>query len=256
MKKITAQFVPKILSDNQRLRRMTVCQQNLNKLEAEPLMLRHVVSGDESWIYTYDLVWKQQASVWVTPGDQWPQSALRGRTHKKVMLTVFFDDTGVLHHEFTQHTVNHFTYTKILGRLREQIRHKRPGLWTPGYGHWHRVLLHHDNTPAHKALHTRARLNETGIKVLQQSPYSPDLAPADFFLFPRLKHVLRRVRFRNLEQFKDRVSLILCSIPAAKFAQAFQDMKLRWEKCVLYEGRYFEGMRHFRLANPVVAVNN
>ena len=118
------------------------------------------------------------------------------------------------------------------------------------------MLLHHDNAPAHKALHTRARLNETGIKLVEQPPYSPDLAPADYFLFPWLKHVLRGVWFRNVQELKDRVSMMLKSIPAAEFAQAFEDLKKRWQKCVLHEGRYFDGVRHLRPANPVVAQQN
>ncbi len=70
MKKIAAHFVPKLLTADQRLKRMVVSQQNLDKLACEPLMLRHIVSGDESWIYTFDPVRKHQASTWVSPGDE------------------------------------------------------------------------------------------------------------------------------------------------------------------------------------------
>ncbi len=253
VKKVAAHYVLKILTTDQCLHRMQVCQRNLDRLAQEPFLLRHVISGDESWVYSFDPVWKHQAASWVGCNDPRPETALQPQSQKNVMLTVFFDDAGVLHHEFTTRTVNRYTYRRILRRLREKICKRRPGLWTPGFGHAHCVLLHHDNAPAHKALHTRTRLNKTGIKLLEQPPYSPDLATVDFFLFPHLKQVLHGVHFWNVEELKDRVSMVLKSIPSEEFAQAFQDMKKQWQKCVLHEGRYFEGMRHLRPDNPLVA---
>ncbi len=215
--------------------------------------MRHVVSRDESWVYSFDPVCKHQAAAWVGDGDAWPQTVICMCSQKKLMLMLFFDDARVLHHEFMTKTVNHYTYTKILGCLREKICKKRPGLWAPGCGHRHRVLLHHDNAPAHKALHTHAHLNETGIKLLEQPPYSLDLASADFFLFPRLKQLLHGTHFRSLPELKERITMVLYSIPAHEFTQAFDDMRKHWQKCVLHEGRYFEGIRQLCPGNPLIA---
>ncbi len=149
--------------------------------------------------------------------------------------------------------MNHHVYNRVLARLREQVHRKRPGLWTPGFGRRWRVLLHHDNAPAHRALMNRAALNEAGVQLLRHPPYSPDLAPSDFWLFPRVKQVLRGRRFQNLAQLEDAVVMVLCSIPAAEFAEAFQDLRRRWEKCIAHAGEYFEGVRHLRPANAQVA---
>ena len=59
-------------------------------------------------------------------------------------------------------------------------------------------LLHHANAPAHKALTIRQLLAEKNITVLEQPPYSPDLAPCDFFLFPKLKGIIKGTRFVSL----------------------------------------------------------
>jgi len=48
-------------------------------------------------------------------------------------------------------------------------------------------LLHHNNALAHNALSIREFFVKNNIAVLEQPPYSPDLAPCDFFLFPKLK---------------------------------------------------------------------
>ncbi len=244
MRKLAARYVPKVLSAEQKQQRVDICRENLDRLRQEPLLLRHVITGDESWCYCFNPVCKHKSSAWLGRGDARPQSAIRPRSQKKAMLCVFFDDTSVVHYEFTQKTVNRFVYTKILGCLREQIRCKRPGLWTPSYGRRRCVLLHHDNAPAHKALLTRARLVETGVKLLRQPPYSPDLAPVDFWLFPRLKQVLWGQRFTNVNQLKDRIGMVLCSIPQHEFAEAFDEVRRCWQKCIDCGGDYFEGVRH------------
>ncbi len=253
MRKLAARYVPKVLSAEQKQQHVDICRENLEHLHQEPLLLHHVIAGDESWCYCFDPVCKHKSSAWLGRGDACPQSAIRPRSQKKAMLCVFFDDTSVVHYKFTQKTVNRFVYTKILGRLQEQIHRKRPGLWTPGYGRHQCILLHHDNAPAHKALLTRARLVETGVRLLRQPPYLPDLALADFWLFPRLKQVLQGQRFTNVNQLKDHIGMVLRSIPQREFAEAFGEMCRHWQKCIDCGGDYFEGVRHLRPANPIVA---
>ena len=70
------------------------------------------------------------------------------------------------------------------------MRDKRRDQWENGT--W---ILHHDNVPTHKALSIRQFLAERQVAVLDQPPYSPDLAPCDFFLFPKLKGVIKGTRF-------------------------------------------------------------
>jgi histone-lysine N-methyltransferase SETMAR len=49
------------------------------------------------------------------------------------------------------------------------------------------VLSSHDNAPAHRALATQKKLAYLGFQCLDHPPYSPDLAPSDYHLFPGLK---------------------------------------------------------------------
>jgi transposase len=64
-------------------------------------------------------------------------------------------------------------------------------------------MLHHDNSPAHTSLLIREFLAKNEITVVPQPPYSPDLAPADFFLFPKLKSSLKGQRFESTEEIEE-----------------------------------------------------
>jgi transposase len=60
-------------------------------------------------------------------------------------------------------------------------------------------MLHYDKAPPHTSLLIREFLAKQETIVVPQPPYSPDLAPADFFLFPKLKSTLKGRRFQTVE---------------------------------------------------------
>ena len=88
------------------------------------------------------------------------------------------------------------------------VRDKRRDLWENNT--W---VLHHDNAPAHSALSIRQFLVERNVQTLEQPPYSPDLPPCDFFLFPKFKGVIKVTRFPDVEAIKRAVTLELRRIP-------------------------------------------
>jgi transposase len=74
-----------------------------------------------------------------------------------------------------------------------------------------KVLFHQNNTPVHKSIRTTAKLHELGYELLHHPPYSPDLAPSDFFLFADLKRMLAEKKFSTYEELlKMRPILRLC----------------------------------------------
>ena len=50
-----------------------------------------------------------------------------------------------------------------------------------------RIILHQDNAPARRAESTQIEINLLGFEIFEHPPYSPDLAPMDFRVFPELK---------------------------------------------------------------------
>ncbi|GFV81807.1 putative mariner transposase [Trichonephila clavipes] len=63
-------------------------------------------------------------------------------------------------------------------------------------------IFHQDNAPAHFALSVKRFLAKHSIPVLEHPPYSPDLAPCDFYLFPKVKSALKGTRFESVEAVK------------------------------------------------------
>ena len=62
--------------------------------------------------------------------------------------------------------------------MKDILKGKRSGKFTKV------VLFLHDNAPAHQALATRKKLAYLGFQCIDHPPYSPDLAPSDYHLFP------------------------------------------------------------------------
>jgi transposase len=81
-------------------------------------------------------------------------------------------------------------------------------------------------TPAHASLLIRDFLAKLETTVLPQPPYSTDLAPADFFLFQKLKSTLKGQRFQSVEEIKENSPEDLRAIPK----NAFQDCVRKWKK--------------------------
>ena len=76
---------------------------------------------------------------------------------------------------------------------------------------------------------------------LEQPPYSPDLAPCDFCLFPELKEVIKETRFQDSEDIKIAVTTELRAIPEESFRKCVEAWRRKLEKCIRAQGEYFEG---------------
>ena len=75
-----------------------------------------------------------------------------------------------------------------------------------------------------------------GIKTVPPPPYSPDLAPCDFWLFPKL----RGCHYETIEEMKEAVMNVIDMLIQEDFYGAFQKL-LEWYKCIAARGDYFEG---------------
>jgi hypothetical protein len=79
------------------------------------------------------------------------------------------------------------------------------------------------------------------IMKLDHPPYSPDLAPCDFWLFPKLETALKGHRFSDTADIQGHATTILHSIPDEEFQKCFEQWKHRLTKCICAQGDYFEG---------------
>ena len=97
------------------------------------------------------------------------------------------------------------------------------------------------NAPAHSSHLIQGYLAKHNISLIRQAPYSPDMAPCDFWLFPKLKMPLKGTRFESREDIMRNATAQLDMIPQEAFQKCFQQWQDRWKKCVHYQGDYFEG---------------
>lgn len=94
---------------------------------------------------------------------------------------------------------------------------------------------------AHKAFRVNRYLASQGWSVVPHPPYSPDLAPCDFFLFPRMKKNLKGKRFDDVEAVKTASQRALDDIKVEEFQRCFKQWEKRLDKCIAANGEYFEG---------------
>jgi hypothetical protein len=81
------------------------------------------------------------------------------------------------------------------------------------YGPMDLWQLHHDNASAHSSHLIQSFLAKHSIPVVRQAPYSPDMAPCNFWLFPKLKRPLKVSRFDSHEDIMRNVTKELRSHP-------------------------------------------
>ena len=130
---------------------------------------------------------------------------------------------------------NDWYYCGVLERLRKRVHH----VWPEIADTW---MLHH-NTPCHTAISVNEFLTKKGIPVFPHSPYSLDLSPCDFFLFPKFKFHLRGCHFGTVDNIQKVVTDQLRALPHEDFQHCYRQWEQRLRRCVASEGNYFEGDR-------------
>ena len=123
-------------------------------------------------------------------------------------------------------------YVEVLREFRKRFRRKRPALFKSGQ--WH---FHQDNAPVHNSILGTDYLTKVGIKTVPQPPFSPDLAPCDFWLFLKLTGC----RYETIEEMKETVTKVIDTLIQEDFHWAFQKLLEQYKKCIVAGGDYFEG---------------
>ena len=233
MHKLCAKVVPKILSKHHKQQRFTVCQDITEHLEAEPDLLNTIITGDETWVFKYDPETKRQCCEWQSYGSPRPVKAWKLKLKVTVMLIVLFDIQGIIHFEFLPQgqTVNQTIYKDIFWHLMKSVCDKRQSLWEV-----HAWMLHHDNAPAHQALSICQFLAERNIATLKYTPPFSNLALCDFFLFPKIKSVLKETQFFDVDSIKMAVMTELKKITENAFQQCIESWKRQMHKVLKWKG--------------------
>jgi len=135
---------------------------------------------------------------WRHSGSPGPKQIPRAKIRwKSSRLEFFWDKDGILLIDYLPkgQIINAEYCSSLLVQLKAILKEKRHGKVTKG------ALFLHDNAPAHGALETQKKLTYLGFQCLDHPPYSRDLAPSDYHLFPELKKQLKRRHFSFNAEF-------------------------------------------------------
>ncbi|XP_011069198.1 PREDICTED: histone-lysine N-methyltransferase SETMAR-like [Acromyrmex echinatior] len=140
-------WVPHELTQRNLIDRISISEILLKRNEIDPF-LKQIITGDEKWVKYKNIVRKRS---WSKRGEPPQTTSKPGLTANKVMLCVWWDWKGVVHHEVLPHglTVNSELYCSQLDRLQEAIKEKRLELINRKS-----VVFHHNNARPHTSLMT------------------------------------------------------------------------------------------------------
>lgn len=236
--KFCARWIPKVLTEIHKSKRMGSALDFLSRYDAEgEEFLNRIVTGDETWVAYVNAETKQQSMTWGhTASPNKPKKARQTFSARKVMATVFWDAQGILLVEFMERgtTITSAVYCETMKKLRRAIQNKRRGLLTSG------VVLLHDNARPHSARRTQDLLSQFKWDVFIHPPYSPDLAPSDYHLFPHMKKWLGSQHFDDDEDLQNAVTGWLRSQAAEFYAEGICKLVKRYDKCLNLHGDYVE----------------
>lgn len=237
MSKVSARWVPRNLSSAQRKVRIDCCKEFLSLCGSNPMnLLTRIVTGDETWVHHYDPESKQESMQWRRKGDKPPVKFKVTPSAGKIMATIFWDSEGILLIDYKDkgETITGEYYCNVLTRLRESIKEKRRGKLSRG------IMLLHDNAPVHTSRKVMATLDTLGFDLIGHPPYSPDLAPSDYFLFPNLKKDLRGRRFVDDIELKQAIDAHFESKEENYYLGGLEKLINRCNKCIKNKGHYIE----------------
>ena len=171
--------------------------------------------------------WKLDLQLWPRNQEtEFPVEACRlsqtqeGQTEQIQTQTLddpFFDSTGMIYMHWvpTGQTVNKEYYVEVLRELRKRFHGKWPALLKSGQ--W---FFHQDNAPVYSSILVTDYLTKMGIKTVPQPPYSLDVAPCDFWLFPQLTGC----RYETIEEMKEAVTKVIDTLKQEDFHGALQKL--------------------------------
>lgn len=231
-RKIASRFVARILTPEMKINRMECSQHNLNLLKRHGKIkfLEGLVTVDETSLSLYLPETKQESMEWCRSGDQVQLKMKSGLIHRREFnLTVFWCYSGVIFMNFLPkgQSVTGQKYAEFIREASDRC------------GNAKRWFLQ-DNAPVHTAQVANEALQSSCFNPISHPPYSPDIAPSDYYLFRHLKKYLRGKKFVSPQDLKDDVIEWFNTRGSDFYKQGIDELPIRWGKCVANHGGYIE----------------
>lgn len=231
MQKLSAKWVPKCLNADQKRHRVDTSKMILQHFQrSSDGFLERLLIADETWLHHYDPEIPQQSD------SPRPKKMKIQKSVGKVMATVFWDKDGILMTDYLQkgQTLNADYYCNLLYQLKDTLSDRREEKLKKG------VLFLQNNTPAHNAGKTMDVLRNLGFEHIDSPPYSPDLAPSDYFLFPNLKRSLKGRKFASDAEVIAAAEQYFSDQTSEFFLEGLKKLDKQCTKCIEMRGEYVE----------------
>ena len=209
VRKISARWVPHLLTEEVKRQRVKVAKKLLQMFpKYDKKQFANVVTGDETWVHYFEPVRKVSNKIWATKHSKRPIIAKHSLSTKKVLYAMPVKKGKSITRKYYKDVV--------LKKLKKYYQKRRPAT---GFKH---VRLLHDNAPAHTSAIVTAFLKKEKVTVLPHPPYSPDLAPCDFFLFLKLKAFLAGLKYQSRQALGSAIHQYLITVPKSTYRDAFK----------------------------------
>ena len=195
MRKICAKFVLRGLREEKKERRCHDSREMVELINSDSTVLDALVTCDENWIYCYDPKTMRLSCQWSMLAFPDPRRPDRENPPANFWWSLFFwqhwHDLHALGSQWTDSQQGILCWG--FKGVQEEIPSEESALLKSG--HWH---FHQDHALVHNSILITDYLTKMGIKTVFQPPFSPDLAPCDFWLFPKLEENLKGCRYETI----------------------------------------------------------
>lgn len=226
-------WVPYNLDEDKKLKRFNLCLDALNKYKEADM--ERIITCDEKWVrYTN----KSRGRTWTLPGEPPAKVPKTTLTANKVLLIVFWDVRGIIHHEYLKsgETLTAYKYSRILSKVNDIWKSRS----VPSHIKRKGILFLQDNAKPHIAKLIKNKLKSLNWETINHPPYSPDCSPTDYHLFLSLQNYLDKKKFENSNAIKIDIQNFFNSKSPDFYRAGICKLRERWQRVVDSQGSYFD----------------
>ena len=239
MRRIPARFVPRLLSEDQKALRVSVCRALKQQATDDLTFISNIITSDETWVYGYDPKTKQQSSQWKSPNSPRPNKSASSSQQWQVHVDRFSTSKALSirnSYPLVKPSMASFTvrFEASEGghsaQTSRQVEEKQ--LVSPP---WQRTRSHI----------TRCSTIPDFQKYYSDSPPPPPIRltspPATFSYSPKMKLRLKGRRFDTTEEIHAETQEVIDTLIIENFQGCMKSWETCWDRCRLAQGDYFEG---------------
>ena len=233
LRKFMGRWVPHHLNPTQKQARVNIAREMLETLRGPRRNLLNILTSDESWFR----LTQPDAGQWAASRDDIEPRIRDDFSAKKAHVTVIWGLRGPLLVDYALRgeslNTNRFK-TLVFPKLKQAALgwRQKTGLTE--------FVLHWDNAPFHRSKDTLELLDQENLATLPHPPYSPDLAPCDFYLFGYLKHCLKGLSFDTENELISAIWVIMTKIPKTTLHSVYEQWIHRLESVIEHGGEYYK----------------